>query len=150
MCGAVLNALNYRLDAGTIRFTLEHAGSKVLITDREFSDVVRAALAGRRRREEYPVAVLAQPAHEIGRQLVGKMLADFETDCIPRRKLISRRSQIELVNRAKISNLLNARSSLDSDYFVAMVVEDCAIVSEATAYVPHEFVLWKEVQHGEG
>ena len=32
LCGAVLNALNSRLDAATIRFILEHAASRVLIT----------------------------------------------------------------------------------------------------------------------
>ncbi len=46
MSGAVLNALNYRLDADTIRFILGHAGTKVLITDREFSPVVARALDG--------------------------------------------------------------------------------------------------------
>jgi fatty-acyl-CoA synthase len=44
MLGAVLNALNYRLDAPTIAFILNHAQSKVLITDTEFAAVVRAAL----------------------------------------------------------------------------------------------------------
>ena len=44
MCGGVLNALNYRLDAATIGFILSHAETKVLITDREFSDVIKAAL----------------------------------------------------------------------------------------------------------
>ena len=46
MCGAVLNALNYRLDPDTIRFILGHAETKVLITDREFSPVVARALEG--------------------------------------------------------------------------------------------------------
>jgi len=45
MVGAVLNALNYRLDAATIAFILEHANTKLLITDREFSDTIGAALA---------------------------------------------------------------------------------------------------------
>jgi fatty-acyl-CoA synthase len=45
MLGAVLNALNYRLDAATIAFILGHAESKVLITDTEFSPVIRDALA---------------------------------------------------------------------------------------------------------
>ena len=45
MCGAVLNTINTRLDAATIAFTLDHGEAKVLITDREFSGVVRAALA---------------------------------------------------------------------------------------------------------
>ncbi len=44
MAGASLNSLNIRLDAATIAFTLEHGGAKVLLTDREFSEVVRAAL----------------------------------------------------------------------------------------------------------
>ena len=43
--GAVLNALNYRLDAATIAFCLDHGGAKVLITDREFSATIEAALA---------------------------------------------------------------------------------------------------------
>jgi fatty-acyl-CoA synthase len=43
--GAVLNALNYRLDAKTIAFCLGHGGAKVLIADREFSPVVAKALA---------------------------------------------------------------------------------------------------------
>jgi fatty-acyl-CoA synthase len=48
--GAVLNALNYRLDAKTIAFCLDHGEAKVLITDREFSATIREALAllGRR------------------------------------------------------------------------------------------------------
>jgi len=47
LAGAVLNALNYRLDADTIRFILGHANSKVLLTDREFSPVIaRAHLSG--------------------------------------------------------------------------------------------------------
>jgi fatty-acyl-CoA synthase len=45
MLGAVLNALNTRLDAAAIAFMLEHGGAKVLITDREFSATVKAALA---------------------------------------------------------------------------------------------------------
>ena len=43
--GAVLNALNYRLDAASIAFCLEHGEAKVLVTDREFAPVVGAALA---------------------------------------------------------------------------------------------------------
>jgi fatty-acyl-CoA synthase len=44
LCGAVLNALNIRLDAETIGFILSHAEAKVLITDKEFSPVIRDAL----------------------------------------------------------------------------------------------------------
>jgi fatty-acyl-CoA synthase len=45
MTGAVLNALNTRLDAATVAFILEHGEAKVLLTDREFSVTVAAALA---------------------------------------------------------------------------------------------------------
>jgi len=43
--GAVLNALNYRLDAKTIAFCLAHGEAKVLIADAEFAGVVKPALA---------------------------------------------------------------------------------------------------------
>ena len=45
MCKAVLNTLNTRLDAAIIAFSLDHAGTKVLITDREYSKIVKEALA---------------------------------------------------------------------------------------------------------
>lgn len=44
MLGAVLNALNTRLDASAIAFMLEHGEAKVLIADREFGGVIREAL----------------------------------------------------------------------------------------------------------
>ncbi len=45
MMGGVLNSLNIRLDARTLAFILEHGEAKVLIADREFSAVVKGALA---------------------------------------------------------------------------------------------------------
>src|SRR5467141_3191021 len=45
MAGAVLNALNYRLDARSIAFILAHGEAKLLIADREFAPSVKAALA---------------------------------------------------------------------------------------------------------
>ena len=45
MTKAVLNPMNTRLDAAIIAFTLDHAETKVLITDREFSATVKEALA---------------------------------------------------------------------------------------------------------
>jgi fatty-acyl-CoA synthase len=44
MAGAVLNAINTRLDAAIVAFTLDHAEARVLIVDREFSKVVKEAL----------------------------------------------------------------------------------------------------------
>src|SRR5437660_9810301 len=43
MAGAVLNALNIRLDPETIAFILRHGEAKVLITDTKFAAVVREA-----------------------------------------------------------------------------------------------------------
>ncbi len=45
MAGAVLNALNVRLDAKAIAFILEHAEAKLLVTDREYSVTITQALA---------------------------------------------------------------------------------------------------------
>ncbi len=45
MTGAVLHSINTRLDAAIIAFMLDHADTKVLITDREFAPVMKAALA---------------------------------------------------------------------------------------------------------
>ena len=45
MCGAVLNTLNTRLDAAIIAFSLDHGEAKVVITDREFSKIMKPALA---------------------------------------------------------------------------------------------------------
>ena len=45
MAGGVLNAMNYRLDAKTVGFILEHAETKAFLVDSELMPVARAALA---------------------------------------------------------------------------------------------------------
>ena len=45
MCRAVLNTLNTRLDAAIIAFSLDHAGARVVIIDREYSRVMKEALS---------------------------------------------------------------------------------------------------------
>ena len=45
MTGAVLHSINTRLDAAVIAFQLDHAETKLLIVDREFSLVIQEALA---------------------------------------------------------------------------------------------------------
>ena len=45
MAGAVLLSINTRLDAAIIAFQLDHAEARVVIVDREFSAVMREALA---------------------------------------------------------------------------------------------------------
>ena len=73
MLGAVLNALNYRLDAATIRFILEHGEAKVLLTDREFSATVAQALAGM---SQPPLVIdIDDPLYE-GGSLLGEL--DYE------------------------------------------------------------------------
>lgn len=44
MLGAVLNAINIRLDAATVSFIFGHAETKVLLADKQFSDVVGKAV----------------------------------------------------------------------------------------------------------
>ena len=46
LAGGVLNAINTRLDAETVRYILEHGGARVLLTDTDFAATMRAALAG--------------------------------------------------------------------------------------------------------
>src|SRR5207344_2952757 len=72
--GAMLNALNYRLDAKTIAFCLEHGEAKVLITDREAANVIKPALA-RLEREIFGVDIDDPLAS--GGALVGK--TDYES-----------------------------------------------------------------------
>ena len=74
MCGAVLNALNYRLDAATIAFILGHGEAKILLTDREFSPVIKAALA----EYESPITVIdIDDPYAEGGELIGE--SDYES-----------------------------------------------------------------------
>ena len=76
MAGAVLNALNTRLDAATIAFILEHGEAKVLLTDTEHAPVVRAAL-GQVQRKITVVDILdpAAPGERLGEQDYESFLA---------------------------------------------------------------------------
>ena len=44
MTGAVLHAINTRLDAATVAFMLDHCDAKVVLIDREFSATMKSAL----------------------------------------------------------------------------------------------------------
>ncbi|HSW18737.1 MAG TPA: acyl-CoA synthetase [Ramlibacter sp.] len=46
LAGAVLNAINCRLDADGVAFILRHGEARVLLVDREFAPLAQAALAG--------------------------------------------------------------------------------------------------------
>ena len=73
MTGAVLNALNIRLDAAALAFILRHAEAKVLLTDREFSAVIAAALD---RLESKPLVIDIDDPLAIGGGLIGE--TDYE------------------------------------------------------------------------
>ena len=73
MAGAVLNALNIRLDPETIAFILRHGEAKVLITDTEFAPVVKEALA---RLEQKPVIIDIADATGPGGERLGEI--DYE------------------------------------------------------------------------
>src|ERR1700755_1060806 len=57
MAGAVLNALNIRLDAASIAFQLDHGGAKIILVDPEFSGVIAEALAVRKAPKPFVIDV---------------------------------------------------------------------------------------------
>src|SRR5215467_9439396 len=73
MAGAVLNALNIRLDAETIAFILRHGEAKVLLTDTEFSPVIKEALA---QLDAKPVVIDIADAQGPGGERLGEL--DYE------------------------------------------------------------------------
>ncbi len=50
MTGAVINAINTRLDSKTVAYILEHSDAKVLIVDRQFHKVIKKALESVKRK----------------------------------------------------------------------------------------------------
>jgi fatty-acyl-CoA synthase len=76
MAGAVLNALNIRLDASSIAFQLDHGGAKIILVDPEFSGVIGEALTlmkGAR-----PLVVDVDDAAFAG----GKRIGEFEYEAV--------------------------------------------------------------------
>ena len=73
LMGGVLNAINTRLDAEAIAFILSHGQARILITDREFSTVAKAAVAALGR----PIAVVdIDDPQYVGGELIGHI--DYE------------------------------------------------------------------------
>src|SRR5918999_4569891 len=70
MCGAVLNTLNTRLDAEAIAFMLEHGEAKLLISDREFSATIEAAL---KRLKRKPAVIDVEDLEVTGGKRLGEM-----------------------------------------------------------------------------
>ena len=74
MSGGVLNALNYRLDATTIAFILEHCEAKLVMVDKEFSSVMQEAF---RLMKKIPDVIGIDDELAIEGQLIGSL--DYET-----------------------------------------------------------------------
>ncbi len=64
MTGAVLNALNTRLDPRTIAYMLDHGEARVVLVDTEFSDVMAEAIAQRSATHAIQVIDVADPIYE--------------------------------------------------------------------------------------
>jgi fatty-acyl-CoA synthase len=83
MAGAVLNALNVRLDPEAIAFILAHAEAKLILVDREFAPVIAKALA--HMQGDKPVVVdiedtLAPAAERIGAITYEELLASGDPE----------------------------------------------------------------------
>ena len=74
MSGGVLNALNYRLDASTIAFILEHCEAKLVMVDKEFSSVMEEAF---RLMKKMPDVIGIDDELAIEGQLIGSL--DYES-----------------------------------------------------------------------
>ena len=83
MAGAVLNSINTRLDARVIAFQLDHGEAKVLITDREFSGTVKAALASYKARPlvvDYDDPEFTGPGERLGKLDYEDLLREGDAD----------------------------------------------------------------------
>ena len=70
MAGAVIHALNIRLDADALAFQLGHSGARILLTDREFSARVKSALT---QLETPPMVVDVDDLLADGGELIGEI-----------------------------------------------------------------------------
>ncbi len=84
-CGAVLNAINTRLDVGTVAYILGHGGAKVVLVDSQFLNTVEAAVAQLEGPApiliEVPDAPAGHPAsgrHALYEQVLGNAEHDFD------------------------------------------------------------------------
>jgi len=83
MTGGVLHAMNTRLDAAVLAFQLDHAETKILITDREFSATVKEALGLAKVKPliiDYDDPEFAQDGEMIGEIEYEKFIADGDPE----------------------------------------------------------------------
>jgi fatty-acyl-CoA synthase len=84
MIGAVLNALNTRLDPAMIAFMLDHGEAKVVMVDHEFSPVMKQALALRKSTTPIRVIDVADALYTGGNSPIGSIeYEDFIRDGDP-------------------------------------------------------------------
>ncbi|MBC7701565.1 acyl-CoA synthetase [Aquabacterium sp.] len=76
MCGAVLNALNTRLDAEALAFMLDHGEAQAVLVDREFSAVMAKALALRKSTRSLLVIDVDDVVHTGPGECIGEL--DYE------------------------------------------------------------------------
>lgn len=77
LCGAVLNSINIRLNSEAIAFILQHAESKAIIVDKEFSTVVKHSLESLK---EKPLVIDIDDPHCREGQLIGDVTYDALLD----------------------------------------------------------------------
>ncbi|MEO8656787.1 MAG: AMP-binding protein, partial [Ramlibacter sp.] len=85
MAGAVLNAINTRLDSATVAFMLDHGEAKVVIVDPEFAPAMAQALAQRQGRSPLLVidvddALYTGPVQKVGSVGYEAFLAQGDAD----------------------------------------------------------------------
>lgn len=73
MCGAVITGFNTRLDPSMLAFMIKHSETKLLIVDRQYSEVMSQALA---LVEHPPVVIDIDDPQHIGGRLIGEK--DYE------------------------------------------------------------------------
>jgi fatty-acyl-CoA synthase len=76
MSGAVLNALNTRLDPETIAFMLDHGEAKAVIVDPEFAPVMRTALGLRQSKRQLLVIDVEDPLYSGSAERIGTVTYD--------------------------------------------------------------------------
>ncbi|NYT82546.1 acyl-CoA synthetase [Alcaligenaceae bacterium] len=73
MAGAVLNAINTRLDPSTVAYMLDHGEARLVIVDTEFAPTMKKALELRQSREPITVVDVVDPLYTGGNPPIGTL-----------------------------------------------------------------------------
>src|SRR5690606_22206008 len=77
MAGAVLNALNTRMDPEAIAFMLDHGEARAVLVDREFTPLMQKTLALRQSSASLLLVDVNDPLYSRGNEAIGPL--DYET-----------------------------------------------------------------------